>query len=395
MGTLRQTLAVTAMNLRALPQRAAASAVAIVGIAGVVLILVALLSISEGFRRTLELAGSDRVAVLLRGNANTEMASSFTEEQVQIIEQAPGIARDAAGPIASAELFTTVDQPKQSTGTAANAPLRGIEPAGVRTREHFELLAGRMFATGKHEVIVGRGAARTLRGLTLGSALKWGNNDWRVVGVFADNGSVAESEIWTDARVLQDAYARGSSFQSVRVLLTAPQSFRQLKDQLAGDPRLNVSALTERQFYADQSVVITTIVRTAGTILALLMGVGAVFGALNTMYTAVAARGTEIATLRALGFGPVPVVVSVVVEALILALLGGILGAAGAYLAFNGFETSTLNFASFSQVSFAFSVTPALITSGITYALLLGLLGGLFPAIHAARQPIIAGLREA
>ncbi len=392
MRTLRQIAAVASMNLRAMPERLGPSAVAVVGIAGVVLILVAVLSVSEGFRRTLELAGSDRVAVVLRGSSNAEMASSFTEEQVRIIEQAPGIARVGREPVVSAELFTTVDQPKRSTGTPANAPLRGIEAQGIRTRERFRLLAGRMFAAGRREVIVGR--AHSLSGLDIGSTVRWGSGDWRIVGMFADGGSVSESEIWTDARVLQDAYSRGSSFQTVRALLDSPRSLAAFQHQLASDPRLNANVLTEREFYAAQSAVITTVVRTAGTALALLMGIGAVFGALNTMYSAVAARATEIATLRALGFGALPVVVSVLLEALLLALIGGALGAVIAYLAFDGFETSTLNYASFSQVSFAFAVTPALIASGIGYGLVLGLAGGLAPAIHAARQPIIAGLRQ-
>lgn len=394
MTSLKQIAAVTAMNLRALPQRLSASAVAIIGIAGVVLILIAVLSVSEGFRRTLELAGSDRVAIVLRGNADSEMASSFTEEQVNLIEQAPGIARDRAGPIVSAELFTTVDQPKRTTGTAANAPLRGIEAAGVRTRSHFHLLTGRMFVPGRREIIVGRGAAHTLSGLDVGDRVQWGNVVWQVVGQFADGGSVSESEIWTDARTLQDAYARSNSFQTVRVLLASPTSLPGFARQLASDPRLDANVRTERQFYAAQSAVIATVVRSAGTVLALLMGIGAVFGALNTMYSAVAARSTEIATLRALGFGGAPVVVSVMVEALALALVGGALGAAIAYFGFDGFETSTLNYSSFSQVSFAFAVTPALIVSGICYALVLGLIGGLTPAIRAARLPIAIGLRE-
>ncbi|MGH8261163.1 MAG: ABC transporter permease, partial [Steroidobacteraceae bacterium] len=290
--------------------------------------------------------------------------------------------------------FTTVDQPKRTTGTAANAPLRGIEPAGARTRPHFRLIAGRMFATGRREVIVGRGAAQTLRGLGVGDVVRWGDADWRVVGEFADGGSVSESEIWTGARTLQDAYARGGSFQTVRALLASPGSFGAFVRQLKSDPRLDVSVLTERQFYAAQSAVIATVIRSAGTVLALLMGIGAIFGALNTMYSAVAARTTEIATLRALGFGAMPVVVSVIAEALLLALAGGVLGAAAAYLGFDGYEASTLNYSSFSQVSFAFAVTPALMASGIGYALLLGLVGGLTPAIRAARQPVALGLRE-
>jgi putative ABC transport system permease protein len=250
-----------------------------------------------------------------------------------------------------------------------------------------------MFAAGRNEVIVGRGAAGTLRGLDVGTTLKWGNNTWQVVGMFSDDGSVAESEIWTDSRVLQSAYALGGTFQTVRAQLASKDSFREFKDRLTGDPRLNVSVLTERQFYSEQSSTLTTVLRTAGTILGLLMGVGAVFGAVNTMYSAVAARTAEIATLRALGFGGVPVLVSVMAEAALLGLIGGLAGAAVAYVCFDGLQTSTLNYASFSQVSFAFAVTPALLVTAICYALLLGLAGGLLPALHAVRQPVIEGLR--
>ena len=394
MTTIRQITAVTAMNLRALPLRVTPSLVSIIGIAGVVLILVALLSISEGFRRTLELSGSDRVAIVLRGSTTEELTSSFSQEQVQVIEQAPGIARDAHGPVVSAELFTTVDQPKRTTGSAANAPFRGIEAAGPLTRAHFRLVAGRMFATGRNEIIVGHSAAQTLSGLAVGSVVKWGNNEWRVVGEFTDGGSVSESEIWTDVHILQSAYSRGDTYQTVRVLLKDAASFKAFKQQLTSDPRVSVNVLTEREFYAAQSALLSTLIRGAGTVLALLMGVGAVFGALNTMYSAVAARSTEIATLRALGYGGLPVAVSVVFEALLLGLIGGCLGAAVAYLAFDGLQTSTMNYQSFTQVSFAFSVTPALIITGTCYALLLALIGGLFPAIYAARRPIIAGLRQ-
>jgi putative ABC transport system permease protein len=394
MNLFRQIIAVSAMNLRALPGRVNPALVSVIGIAGVVLILVALLSISEGFRRTLELSGSDRVAIVLRGSTTEELTSSFSQEQVRIIEQAPGIAHDAHGPIVSAELYTTVDQPKRSTGTDANAPFRGIEAAGPQTRGHFQLIAGRMYESGRYEVIVGRSAAQTMSGLGVGSLVKWGNNEWRIVGEFSDAGSVSESEIWTDVHVLQNAYSRGDTYQTVRALLTSAASVRPFKDRLTTDPRLSVNVLTEREFYAAQSVLLSTVIRGAGTVLGLLMGVGAVFGALNTMYSAVAARNTEIATLRALGFGGLPVAASVIIEALLLGLIGGGLGAAIAYFAFNGLQTSTMNYQSFTQVSFAFSVTPALIITGTAYALLLALIGGLFPAIHAARRPIIAGLRQ-
>ena len=298
------------------------------------------------------------------------------------------------GPVVSAELYTSVDQPKRTTGTPANAPFRGIEPAGPRTRSHFQLLNGRMFETGHYEVIVGHSAAATLTGLAVGQVVNWGHNQWRIVGEFTDGGSVSESEIWTDVHVLQSAYSRGNTFQTVRALLTSAASFQAFKNALSGDPRLSVNVLTEREFYAAQSALLSTLVRGAGSVLALLMGVGAVFGALNTMYSAVAARSTEIATLRALGFDGLPVAISVIIEALLLGLIGGCLGAAVAFFAFDGLQTSTINYQSFTQVSFAFRVTAALILTGTAYALLLALLGGLFPAIHAARRPIIEGLRQ-
>jgi putative ABC transport system permease protein len=390
---LGQILAVTGINLRAWRQRVAASLVSVIGIAGVVIILTGVLSIGEGFRRTLDLAGSDRVVIVLRGGTSAELTSTLSPEQVQIIAGAPGVMLSESGPVASAELYTAVDLPKRSTGTSANAPLRGIGPAGVATHENFKLIAGRMFASGRNEVIVGQSAMRALKGLDLGTQVRWGNNTWQVVGVFSDNGSVSESEIWTDARVLQGAYALGGSFQSLRVLLASPSALTSFKDYITSDPRLNVTVMTERQFYAEQSSILTAIMRGAGTVLGLLMGIGAVFGALNTMYTAVASRSAEIATLRAIGFGGLPILISVLAEALLLALIGGAAGAVIAYLGFDGLQTSTLNFASFSLVSFAFSVTPALMVTAVLYALALGLLGGLLPAIHATRQPIVAGLR--
>lgn len=390
---LGQILAVTGMNLRAWRERIVASLVSIIGIAGVVVILTAVLSIGEGFRRTLDLAGSDRVVIVLRGSSSAELTSTLTPEQVQIIAAAPGVMQSESGPVASAELYTAVDVPKRSTGTSSNAPLRGIGPAGVATHEHFKLLTGRMFVSGRNEVIVGQAATRALQGLDPGAQLRWGNNTWQVVGVFSDNGSVSESEIWTDARSLQSAYALGGAFQSLRLLLTSPGALASLKNYVSSDPRLNVTIMTERQFYAEQSSILTAVVRSTGTVLALLMGIGAVFGALNTMYTAVASRSAEIATLRALGFGSLPILISVLVEALLLALIGGAAGAVIAYVGFDGLQTSTLNFASFSLVSFAFSVTPALMLTAVSYALLLGLLGGLLPALHATRQSIVAGLR--
>jgi putative ABC transport system permease protein len=390
---MTQVLTITWMNLRNLGARAGASWVSILGIAGVVLVLVAVLAIAEGFRATLEQAGSEDVAIVLRGGASGELASSLPQDSVRIIGDSPGVAQGPNGPLTSAELFVTVDLPKRSTGTWANVPLRGIEVSGAALRPKFEITAGRMFESGRDEVIAGVGAARAFAGLELGSVLQSGSARWTVVGLFSDGGSVSESEVWTDARVLQSAYNRGSVFQSVRVKLASASTFAEFRDRLTTDRRLNVDVKTERDYLAEQSKTLTGVIQGAGFMIAVLMGVGAVFGALNTMYSAVAARAREIATLRALGFGPFPILVSVMAEALLLALVGGMLGGAIAYLVFNGYEASTLNFQSFSQVTFAFAVTPELLAKGIGYALLLGLVGGSLPAWRAVREPIVAGLR--
>jgi putative ABC transport system permease protein len=298
-------------------------------------------------------------------------------------------------PIASSELYVIFDVPLKSTGTAANVPLRGVNAAAAASlRQGFEITAGRMFTPGTFEVIVGRGAASEFAGVEVGDTIRAGTTAWNVVGHFRDRGSVAESEVWTDAPVLQGAYNRGTSYQSVRARLTSPQVLQSFKDTLTADPRLNVRVFTERQYYAEQSRTMTAIVGSVGIVIAVLMGLGAVFAAVNTMYSAVSTRAREIATLRALGFGRFPVVFSVLFEAALIGLLGGACGMAIAYFAFNGLRASTLNFTSFSQITFAFTVTPELALQGLVYALILGLLGGLFPSIRAARQPIIRGLRE-
>jgi len=391
---LNQLVAVTGMNLRNLPARLGTSLVAVVGIGGVVAVLVALLSMGEGFRAALELSGRDDVAVILRGGSSDELASAFSREDVSAILTGSGIARDARGPIASAELYSIVDLPMRSTGTPANVPFRGITARGPELRRGFRIVAGRMFEHGKDEVIVGKGAFRAFGNVDLGSVVRWGSNTWRVVGVFEAGGSVAESEVWTDATLLQGAYRRGNTFQSVRVQLVSPQALAGLDRSLTSDPRINVSVRSEREFYADQSRILVTLIRYVGTTIAVLMGIGAVFAALNTMYSAVSSRTREIATLRALGFGASPVVVSVLFEAILLGMLGGLLGGALVYIALNGYQASTLNWASFSQITFAFTVTPRLLVTGLFYSLILGLIGGLLPGLRAARLPVTAGLRE-
>ncbi len=393
-GTLRQVTAVTAMSLAALPQRLGTAAVAVVGIGGVVAVLVAVLSISEGFRAALALSGQEDVAIVLRGGSSDELASGLPLEAARYLADAPGLVPGPDGPLVSPELYVIVDLPMRSTGTKANVPLRGVGPQAAAIRREFRIVEGRPFRRGMNEVIVGRGAAAQFGGLAVGREVLFGRTPWLVTGIFEDGGSVAESEIWTDATVLQGAYNRGNSYQSVRVKLPGPGQVQGLERHIAADPRFNLTVRTEREFLESQSQVLVAIVRTLGVLIALLMGVGAVFAALNTMYSAVATRTREIATLRALGFGATPVVASVVFEALLLGLLGGVLGGVLAYLGFNGAQASTLNFQSFSQVAFAFTVTPALMLTGLVYALLLGLVGGLLPALRAARLPVTAGLRE-
>jgi putative ABC transport system permease protein len=393
-NTLTQISAVTGLNLSNVPSRMTSSIVALVGITGVVTVLIGVLSIGEGFRAVLNNSGADDIAIVLRGGATDEMSSNLDQSQARIIADAPGLARDGNGVIASPELYVVVDVPLRTTGTAANVPLRGVGPQAQQLRQNFRLIEGRAFTPGTFEVMVGRGAAAQFAGLSVGSRLRWGTTEWTVTGIFADRGSVAESEVWTDAAVLQSAYGRGPTFQSTRVRLTSPDALQTFKDALTKDPRLNVRVFTERQYYEEQSRVMIAIVSTIGTAIAVLMGLGAVFAALNTMYSAVSARTREIATLRALGFGSGPVVVSVLTEALLLALAGGLIGMAISYFSFNGLRASTINFASFSQITFAFTVTPQLMVQGLVYALILGLIGGLLPSLRAARLPITTGLRE-
>lgn len=391
---LHQLAAVSAMNLRNLPSRADTALVAVVGIGGVVAVLVALLSMGEGFRAALELSGRDDVAVILRGGSADELSSWFDRDAVSVIASAPGIARDARGPIASAEFFTVVDLPMRSTGTAANVPFRGVTERASELRRDFRIVAGRMFEPGRDEVVVGRGAFSQFGNVDLGREVTWGSHAWRVVGVFEAGGSISESEVWADLAVLQGVFRSGNSVQVVRAQLVSPAALQVAKGALADDPRVNVTLRSEREFYADQSRLLVALVRYVGTTIAVLMGVGAVFAALNTMYSAVSSRTREIATLRALGFGAAPVVASVLLEAMALGLAGGLVGGTLVYFALNGYQATTLNWASFSQVTFAFTVTPALLVTGLFYSLILGLVGGLLPGLRAARLPVTTGLRE-
>jgi putative ABC transport system permease protein len=394
MRELSQLAALVGVNLRTLGQRRGSALSTAVGVGCVVAVFVIVLSIAEGFRATMAATGSPDSALVLRGGSDSEMMSGLLVDSTRIIADAPGVARAAAGPQSSAELFVVVDLPKRSTGTDANVPLRGVQPAAFAVRKSFKIIAGRNFEPGKNEIVVGRGAAGQFAGLDLGRTLRWGENQWTVVGVFSDGGSLSESEIWCDARVLQPAYRRGNTFQSVHARLESPAAFTAFKDALTADPRLDVKVVRESEYYAGQSESLTTLIRSLGGLITILMALGAIFGALNTMYNAVASRTREIATLRALGFGRGPVVFSILAESLVISLVGAVIGGGVAYFGFNGFQTSTLNWQSFSQVAFAFKVTPTLLVTGIVIALTIGLVGGLLPAIRAARLPVATALRE-
>jgi putative ABC transport system permease protein len=391
---LSQVVSVTRFNLRTLPQRKGSSAAAIFGIAGVVAVMVGVLSIAQGILRTMENSASPQNVIVLRSGSDTEMMSGLGGNETKIISEGPGLARNERGALASAELFVIINLPMRSTGTDANVPMRGIGRMAVDVRDKFEIVGGRMFEWGLNEVIVGVGAQMEFSGLGIGSTITVAQEEWPVVGVFAAGGGLAETEIWVDGAVLQPAYKRGNSYQAVYARLESEDAFQEFKDALTSDPRLQVKPMREVDYYESQSAMLYNLITGLGTLIAIIMGCGAVFGALNTMYTAISSRTREIATLRALGFHSSPVVISVLLESLLLAFTGGLIGAALAWWAFDGFRATTLNFASFSQVAFAFDVSFSLLTRGIVFAMIIGLIGGLFPAVRAARLPVSAALRE-
>jgi putative ABC transport system permease protein len=384
---MRQALAITLASLRAIPGRLGPSLVAIIGVAGVVAVLVAVLSMARGFERSLAGSALPENVIVMRSGAGSELESGLSGEQARLIGQAAQLER------ISAEVYVIIDLTKAATGTAANVPLRGVGADAVDIRGDLTLVEGRMFEPGRREVIVGGGAASQFAGLEVGNTLEFGTERWDVVGRFSGGGA-ASSELWTDSAVLQGAYRRGNSFSSVYGQLKDADLFEDFRDTLTADPRLSVTVQRESDYLAAQSQALSTFIAVAGYGIAALMALGALFGALNTMYNVVAQRSREIGTLRALGFSPGAVVVSVMAEALLLALLGGGLGAVLAWLLFNGMTVSTLNFASFTQVVFDFAVTPDLLVQGLVLALGIGLIGGLAPAIRAARVPIVVALRQ-
>lgn len=391
MSVFRQLYSVGLLNLRSLPGRLDTALVALVGFAGVVAVLVGVLSIRAGFKATLEGTGQPDVAIALRGGASTEINSVLLHDDVLAIGSAPGIAAGAGGKLISPELLVLINRTKRGSDVETNVPFRGVTMTALKVHPRVHIVAGRMFKPGLNEVVVGRAAAEEFQGLKLGASFESGRYTWHIVGIMA-GGGMHQSEIWTDLTALQQAYRRGNSVESVYVKLKSAAAFGAFKQAVSADPRLNASVKRETQYYAEQSRALTALIGVAGSIIALLMGIGAVFGAINTMYTIVSDRGREIATLRALGFGRFAVLSSVLFEAALLGVAGGIVGGLAAYAAFNGFQASTVN--QFSQIVFEFAVTPSLIIGGIIYALILGFVGGLLPAIRAARLPVAVAMRD-
>jgi putative ABC transport system permease protein len=392
---LVQIARITAINVRTIPARLGTSLVVVIGIAGVVGVLVSVLAMSEGFRHTLASTGRPHRVIMLRDGSDAELSSSVSREQATLLESLPGIARDAGGrPLASAELVVMVDLPRKGEADPNNVPFRGVEPAAFAIRDEVRLVEGRGFARGVREVIVGRKAARQFAGLEVGSRIGFRDSDWTVVGIFQSGGDVHESEIWADAEVAVSAFRR-ATYQSVTATLAdaSDAGLAVLEDAIKRDRRLGIAAFREPQYYAKQATVLSNLIDGLGYTVAALMAIGAVSGALNCMYSAIASRQVEIATLRAIGFGGTPVVASVLVEALLLALAGGVLGGALAYLYCDGASLSTLNFSTFSQVAFDLRVTPGLLARGLGWALAIGGVGGLLPAVRAARLPVTVALR--
>ena len=392
---MRQVFEITLISLSTIPQRLGSSLVIVVGIAGVVGVLVSVMAMAEGFRYTLASTGrSDRV-IMLRSGSDAEMSSGVDRAQSVLLAALPGVAKTADNrPLASAELVVMVELPRKGESSPNNIPFRGVQPAAFAIRDELRIVEGRTFARGLREVIAGRKAAQQFAGLTVGSHIAFRDSDWTVVGIFESGGDVHESEILADAEVALSAFRR-TGFQSVTAKLAdgSTAGFAAFKDAVGGDPRFAINVLREPEYYAKQAKVLATLIDVMGYTVSAFMAIGATFGALNCMYSAIASRQVEIATLRAIGFGSVPVVVSVMIEALLLALLGGAIGAGLAFVYCDGASLSTLNFSTFSQVAFDFRVTSRLIVEGVLWSLVIGTAGGLLPAIRAARLPVTAALR--
>ncbi len=392
MNTFKQIGAIGAMNLRSIPQRLGTSSVIVIGIAGVVAVLLSVMAMAVGIMGTISSTGREDRAVITRAGSNSELASSITRDAVLTISNAPGIKRGTDGkPLISPETITLMDATTDD-GSWANVVVRGVGPATMEMRPEMKIVEGRTFRPAVHELIVGRKVPRQFPGLAVGKRIEFANSSWEVVGMFESGGDSHESEILGDSETVVSAARRGT-FQPVHVMLDSPQRFEEFKTSLTTNPTLEVDVKRESEYFKEQSAPIGRTLSIIAYVVGGIMAVGALFGALNTMYSAVSQRTREIATLRALGFGPGAVVISVFAEAVLLALIGAIIGSILAWLFFDGNVVSTSASGGISQLMFALTVTPALVVLGIVWACAIGLLGGLFPAIRAARLPVATALR--
>ena len=381
-------------NVESVRVRWASTVVAVLGIAGSVGVFVAMLALARGFQAALVSSGSEENTMIRRAGATSEMDSAITLEQLRVIEEAPEIARGEGGPLVSPEVVVVAALPLKKSGTDANVQLRGVTPAALVVHDNVEMVEGRFFTKGLFELVVGKNARGAYRGVDVGDTVKLGGSEWRVVGAFDAGGSAFDSEIWGDADLVNAAYQRPTGVhQSVTARLRTPEALGGLDQRFTAVPRMRVRVERETEYYRKASQMMTTFITVLGSMVALVMALGAVFAALNTMYSAVAERSREIATIRALGFGEGSVVLSFVLEGLMVAAVGGTIGCLAA-LPLNGLVTQTMNFQTFSHLSFAFRVTPAVIGVGMGFALLMGLVGGLPPAVRAARLPVAAALRD-
>lgn len=390
---LGQIFAITGLNLRSLPQRWGPSLVIVIGLAGVVAVFTALLAMAQGFATTLREAGRTDNALVLRGGSGAELNSGLGGDALNLIKLAPGIRKGEDGkPQAAGELIVIAELFKKGeTVNGANVTLRGVEAASFGLRPQLRIVEGRKFREGLREIIVGAGVARQFDGVEPGQVLRMRGSDWTVVGVF-EAGDANDSEMWADLGAAQSAFGRGNSVSGVRVGLESPEAIETLREALSSDPRLSTEVLQERAYYNSQTRQFRAMVTVLAGVVTLIMALGAIFAALNTMYAAVATRTREIATLRAIGFGGFPVLVSVMVEAVVLALIGGLLGAFVAWALFDNLSVSTLGQA-FTQVVFAFQVSLDLVAIGLVIAVVIGFVGGLLPAVRAARVPVTTALR--
>lgn len=393
MSFIRQVLLVTNMNLRSVLERSGSSLVIIVGIAGSVAVMVSLLAMAEGLSSTISSTGEMDRVIILRDGSSSELSSGVAMTELDTVSSSPGIKSIDGEPMIAAELFAIIDLKKKGAESTSNLPIRGVQPASFRIRPEVDIIEGRNFTTGTAEIIVGKGANNQYEGLEIGDQIKVRDSFATVVGIFSSNGDVHESEIWADLATAQGLFRRGASASSMILKLDSPDSFNEVGLFVESYPNLELKVQSESDFYENQSSG-ADLIKVFGQVVGYIMAIGAVFAALNTMYSAVSTRLVEIGTLRALGFKGTTVLLALLIEALLLATIGGLLGGAIAYILFNGYTVSTLAGASFSQTAFAFAVTGEIIQQGLTLALLVGFIGGVFPAWNAARRDITEALRS-